>query len=108
VAQRSLKMGTTLWFSPEQLGGDKILPDTIIACGHFTICFNLLEYFEKFIYNKQYKSDYDKYSEELKQELALLHVSLLEDWRKFKENPYWMVDEWNEKLGLNRADSSST
>lgn len=108
VAQRSLKMGTTLWFSPEQLGGEKILPDTIIACGHFTICFNLLEYFEKFIYNKHYKNDYDKYSEELKQELALLHVSLLEDWRKFKENPYWMVDEWNAKLGLKRADTETT
>lgn len=105
VAARSLKMGTTLWFSPEQLGGEKILPDTIIACGQFTICFNLLEYFEKFLYNKHYKNDYDKYSDELKAELTKLHAWLLEDWKKFKENPYWMVDEWNTRLGLNRADT---
>lgn len=108
VAARSLKMGTTLWFSPEQLEGEKNLPNTVIACGQFTICFNLLEYFEKYIFNKNYKTDYDKYSAELKEELALLHVSLLEDWRKFKENPYWMVDEWNTKLGLKPSDSSAT
>lgn len=103
VAARSLQMGTTLWFSPEQLSGEKTLPDTIIACGHFTICFNLLEYFEKFIYNKHYKNDYDKYSDELKQELARLHASLLGDWKKFKEDPYWMVDAWNRQLGLGHS-----
>ena len=105
VAARSLKMGTTLWFSPEQLGGEKTLPDTIIACGQFTVCFNLLEYFEKYITNKQYKSDYDSYSDELKKELTTLHASLLEDWKKFKEDPYWMVNEWNIKLQVRPVTS---
>ncbi|MES2131604.1 MAG: patatin-like phospholipase family protein [Bacteroidota bacterium] len=105
VAARSLKMGTTLWFSPEQLGGEKTLPDTIIACGQFTVCFNLLEYFEKYITNKQYKSDYDSYSDELKKELMTLHASLLEDWKKFKEDPYWMVNEWNIKLQVRPVSS---
>ncbi len=105
VAARSLQMGTTLWFSPEQLTGHKSLPDSIIACGQFTICFNLLEYFEKYINNKSYKNDYDKYSDELKTELMVLHRSLLEDWKKFKEDPYWMVNEWNIKLQLHSVNS---
>lgn len=101
VAAQALKMGTTLWFSPEQLKGHKNLPDTIIACGQFTICFNLLEYFEKYIHNKLYKADYEKFSDELKQELTLLHASLLADWKRFKQDPYWMVNEWNAKLIAN-------
>ncbi|MBI3518330.1 MAG: patatin-like phospholipase family protein [Bacteroidetes bacterium] len=98
VAAKALKMGTTLWFTPEELEGDKNMVNTVIACGHFTICFNLLEYFEKYIYNKTYQNDYERYSDEIKKELKELHAALLEDWKKFKVDPYWMVNEWNEKL----------
>ena len=105
VASRSLKMGTTLWFTANELKGAKPLPDAIIACGQFTICFNLLEYFEKYIHNAAYKSDYEAYSDELKKGLTQLHASLLEDWKKFKNDPYWMVNQWNIGLQLHAQNS---
>ena len=44
------------------------------------------------------KSDYEKYSPETKQELTQLYNSLMEDWKKFKKNPYWMVEKLNKKI----------
>ena len=29
-----------------------------------------------------------------------LQASLMADWIKFKEDPYWMVNEWNTKSEL--------
>ena len=98
VSEKALKMGTTLWFTPEQLQGNKNMPNTIIACGQFTMCFNLLEYFEKFLRHPKYRNDYEKYSPETKQALDQLYDSLMEDWKKFKKNPYWMVYDWNKKV----------
>ena len=34
-------------------------------------------------------------NEETKNAIDLLEVKLLEDWRKFKKDPYWMAREWN-------------
>jgi hypothetical protein len=76
------------------------MPNTIIACGQFTICFNLIKYFEKYLYHPKYKKDYEKYSPETKEELAKLYYSLMTDWKKFKEDPYWMVQELNQKCGV--------
>ncbi len=95
AASNSCSMATTLWFTTEELKGDKNKLDTIIACGQFTMCFNLLEYIEKFVKNKECRQDYDSYNEETKKGIDELYRSLLEDWKKFKINPYWMVEEWN-------------
>ncbi len=89
-------MRTTLWFTTEELAGNKNMLDTIIACGQFTTCFCLLEYIERTIKHEKYKVDYDKYGVRTKTAIDLLQASLLEDWKKFKQNPYWMVREWNE------------
>ncbi len=99
VSNKALKMDTTLWFTPEQLKGNKNMPNTIIACGQYTICFNLIEYFEKFIRHPKYKNDYEKYSPETKHALDQLYNELMRDWKKFRENPYWMVEEFNKKVG---------
>jgi predicted acylesterase/phospholipase RssA len=99
ASEKALKMETTLWFSPEELKGEKNMPNTIIACGQYTICFNLIKYFEKYLYHPKYKKDYEKYSPETKEELAHLYYNLMQDWKKFKENPYWMVHELNKKCG---------
>jgi hypothetical protein len=93
-----LRKGTTLWFTADEMKGDNNMINSIIACGQFTACFNLLEYYEKFFKNKKYQNDYNKYSVETKQALDELHERLLADWRKFKEDPYWMVNEWNHKI----------
>lgn len=98
VSEKALTKGTTLWFTSEELKGPHNMPDTIMACGQFTICFNLLEYYEKFLYNPKYNKDYQKYSDETKQMLTDLHTSLLTDWKRFKEDPYWMVKEYKTKI----------
>jgi len=98
VSAKALTKGTTLWFTAEELKEPHNMPDSIIACGQFTICFNLLEYYEKFLRNPKYHKDYEKYSPEIKQMLDELQASLLADWKKFKEDPYWMVKEYKEKI----------
>jgi hypothetical protein len=90
-------VNTELWFTPEDLSGDKNKLNSLIASGQFTTCFNLLKYFEKFIKNKRYKDEYDQYSEETKKALDQLYRSLKEDWKKFKKDPYWLTNEWNRK-----------
>jgi len=94
---RANMMSTKLWFTPEELKGDENTLDTLIACGQFTICFSLLEYIEKYIKNNKFQTQYDKYDEGTKLAINQLEFALLEDWRKFKQDPYWMVKVWNEK-----------
>lgn len=92
VSEKALKMGTTLWFTEGQLAGEHNMPESIVACGQFSMCFNLLEYFEKYLWHPRYIKDYDKYTIQQKAAFAELHERLLIDWRKFKANPYWMVE----------------
>ncbi len=99
AAAKSMSMGTTLWFTNEELAGEKNMLNTLIACGQFTVCFNLLEYIDRFLKNKSYQQDYDKYSAKTKKAIDQLQAGLLADWEKFKENPYWMVEEWNKSIG---------
>jgi len=98
VSAKALTKGTTLWFTEDELKGPHNMADSIIACGQFTICFNLLEYFEKFLKNPKYQKDYEKYSPEIKQALDELQNKLLVDWKRFKEDPYWMVKDLKAKL----------
>jgi hypothetical protein len=95
AATKANSMATTLWFTPEELKGEKNMLDTIIATGQYNICYNLLEYFEKFINNGRYKNDYAKYPDEIKAELEAMQKILHEEWAKFKANPYWLIQEWN-------------
>lgn len=96
VTEKAMSMPTKLWFTTDEL--DKKIPDAIIACGQFTTCFTLLEYIEKVIKNPRYQSDYEKYNAKTKKAILQLHDSLMKDWLRFKQNPYWMVEEWNEGL----------
>jgi len=98
VAAKANTMKTTLWFTTEELKGDKNMLDTIIACGQFTTCFNLLEYIEKTLKRAKYKNDYESYDAQTKEDINKLQAELFADWRKFKEDPYWMVKEWNAKV----------
>jgi predicted acylesterase/phospholipase RssA len=109
VATKANSMATTLWFSPEELKGEKHMLDSIISTGHFNICYNLLEYFEKFIYNGRYKTDYSKYSDETKAALEEMYTTLKTDWEKFKQDPYWFIKQWNQEVnsagGHSRSES---
>lgn len=102
TAAKANTMKTTLWFTNEELEGEKNMLDTLVACGQFTTCFNLLEYVEKTLKRTKYKSDYDAYDDKVKEEIDKLYAELMEDWKKFRENPYWMVNEWNKTVATKR------
>lgn len=95
TAEKASSMGTTLWFTPEQLEGADNMLNTLIACGQSTICWNLIEYIEKIRQHKDYATAFLQYDEATKEELKRLSNDLMEDWKRFQSNPYWMVEEWN-------------
>ena len=102
IAEKAKSMGTTLWFTPDELEDDlkkkRSMLNTLIACGQFTGCFNLLAYIEKVLWGKKNKESYNKYSPALKTEIREFYNQLLSDWIAFNDNPYWMVDAYNQKL----------
>jgi hypothetical protein len=61
-----------LVYSCELKGEKDNMLKTLIACGQFTICFNLIEYIEKIILNPKNKAEYDAYSNDLKVEINTL------------------------------------
>lgn len=88
VADRASKMGTTLWYTAEELeaaGDHKTnLLDTVIACGQFTMCWNLLEYLDKL--------DKDATNTTAQHEvLKTCRKQLEEDWAQFQMDPYWIT-----------------
>lgn len=95
VAHKARNMGTTLWFTADELSEKGNMLNSLIACGQFTICFNLLEYIEKVVKGDTYKEAYDGYDDKLKADINDLYSRLMIDWKKFNDDPYWMVNEWN-------------
>lgn len=92
VADSAKSMGTTLWFTPDELKDSKANKlNDLIATGQFTACFNLLEYIEKNLWNKKNADEYNAYSPELKSSINELYNKMMEDWKQFNANPYWMI-----------------
>lgn len=88
LAERAAGMGTTLWYTAEELeasGEHKTnLLDTVIACGQFTMCWNLLEYLDNL--------DKDATNTNPQHELLKTCRAQLEaDWVEFQMNPYWLT-----------------
>jgi len=81
VIDNATAMGTTLWFDAEDQG--KKCLESLLAAGQATMCFNLLRVSYRF-------GNADEDWLELRRQLAA-------DWKRFKEEPYWM---YNEYLGL--------
>ncbi|MBR5672837.1 MAG: patatin-like phospholipase family protein [Muribaculaceae bacterium] len=75
-------MGTTLWFTNEDKEAG--MPQAILACGQYTLCYNLLDYIEK-IETKQ--ANLTPAHDLIK----ACKPQLLEAWEKFQANPEWMV-----------------
>lgn len=84
AARLATSMGTTLWFTPEDLT-KKNMMNTIIACGQFTLCCNLLEYIAKVKKDgTNVNSNHDR--------LLELEETLMVDWKSFNSDPYWMMN----------------
>lgn len=93
AAEAASTMGTTLWFTNEELEGKKNKLNALVACGQFTICYNLIDYIER-VMKKDNKVSYEKYTPEVKAQIDALYAKLQEDWARFNEDPYWMVGEF--------------
>lgn len=96
VSQKAKDMGTTLWFTNDELEGDENMLNSLIACGQYTVCFNLMEHIEKSIIGN--KKAYNSYSPEMKDKIEVLYDTLKNDWTHFNEDPYFLVKQWNQKI----------
>jgi hypothetical protein len=83
IAEYARRMGTTLWFSKEDMTTEKNILDALISCGQFTMCYNLLEYIIEL--EKEYE-DVKKDSQ-----IQQLKSELLYDWRLFQSQPKFML-----------------
>ncbi len=92
LASKAAGMGTTLWFTDDELEKEDML-NSIIACGQFNICWNLLEYIETL------KKDPEN-TNESHNELIACEDQLLDHWKQFKAEPLWMVNEINAELKI--------
>jgi hypothetical protein len=89
VATNACEFGTTLWFTPKDQLEGKL--NDLLATGQFTMCYNIYTYLYQI---KHWKSSgYDDLSEEGKNAIEVLEKSVRADWKKFKEDPYFMVKE---------------
>ena len=87
VATEAASMGTTLWFTPDELK-KKNMMNVLIACGQFTVCWNLLEYIHLL------KKDSENTTVHHQQLLAA-EESMRKDWEAFNADPFWMVKHLN-------------
>jgi predicted acylesterase/phospholipase RssA len=93
VAEEAAGFGTTLWFTEkEQLSG---MLDKLIATGQFNICYNILEYLEKIIFTEN--NGYEKLDNAIKNDLNNLYEQSKADWLRFKGDPMFMVNGFNNK-----------
>ena len=91
VAKTAASMSTTLWFTKKEFEGETNMLNSVIACGQFNTCWNLLEYIEKI---EGIKLGEDNTTPN-HQVIIDTKSQLMKHWEKFQENPFWMVEKWN-------------
>lgn len=77
---------TTLWWDKTDVAKNRM--ETLIACGQFTLCYELLDYILKL------KADNDNQIKDFT-EIDTLYKALEADWISFNEKPFWLVDTLN-------------
>ena len=84
VCLTASKTPTTLWWDKTDIAKNRM--ETLIACGQFTICYQLMDYILKL------KADEDKPIKDIT-EVDALYKALEADWKLFNKNPLWLVDD---------------
>lgn len=87
IAEQAAGFGTTLWFT-EKESLDELM-NKLIACGQFTMCFNLLEYLEILLFDPG--NGLESLEKEDVNALNVMYQTCLSDWKDFKVNPLRMV-----------------
>ena len=89
LAELATQTPTTLWFDADKAKAKEQV-DTVIACGQFTMCFNLLEYIEKV--EKQPNTTLSPAMQEVRDRI-------LAAWNQFQQNPkIWVGDNREQAL----------
>lgn len=101
VAQAAFEMGTTLWF--DKKNSEKEVLPALIACGHFTTCYNLLEYIlrMKTVDKGNNPSYYSQLTPEARALVDDLQFKLQRDYAAFNQDPFWLFKENIIKFGMN-------
>lgn len=84
--KKAAHMGTTLWFTEKEK--EERLPEAVIACGQYTICWNLLAFLCRL-------KDSPLKDEACYAPLLACEEQLKTDWSRFQENPLWKLPEKN-------------
>ena len=88
-AEEASRFGTTLWFTEKEQLDDML--GKLVATGQFTLCYNLLEYLEKLLFTPG--NGYAELAEPVQRSLEKLHVQCVEDWERFKDDPFFLYKE---------------
>jgi len=75
---------TTLWWDKTDEAKNRM--QTLIACGQFTMCYELMDYILKL------KADKDNQVEDFS-DIDILYKSLETDWKLFNNMPLWLVEK---------------
>jgi hypothetical protein len=75
---------TTLWWDKKDIVKNRM--QTLIACGQFTVCYELMEYI------LELKADPESNIADFT-EIDKLHGALKADWVSFNKKPLWLVEE---------------
>ncbi|RZN83524.1 MAG: patatin-like phospholipase family protein [Winogradskyella sp.] len=84
VGLTASKTPTTLWWDQTDIAKNRM--ETLIACGQFTACYELMDYILEL--KKDEKSGIADFTE-----LDKLYEALEKDWKTFNKSPLWLVDE---------------
>lgn len=84
VSLTASEMATTLWWSKEDIAKNRM--DCLIACGQFTVCYELMDYILKL-------RAADAIPESDKDAVDALYKSLENDWKHFNKSPLWLVEK---------------
>ncbi len=79
-------MPTTLWWDETDIAKNRM--DALIACGQFTVCYELIDYILEL--KKADTSGIDHFKE-----IDQLLEALKKDWKAFNDNPLWLLEDYN-------------
>ena len=82
--EKANSMSTSLWFTEDEIKQE--VPKAVLACGQYTICYNLLQQARKI--NKKFTDNTTQMNEGQKL-LVELESVLQADWIRFNQNPFF-------------------
>jgi hypothetical protein len=74
---------TTLWWDKTDIAKNRM--ETLVACGQFTVCYELMDYILKLKADPGTITDFT--------EIDKLYAALQTDWKAFNKQPLWLVEE---------------